>query len=404
MVAALRAQPGGGAVSDQLPATLAALVGRRLQACGCLLECWHTPEIGGTHFRLTVEDAGALDAARGLAPAVRPASGALAAAHGAAEAPAPLATQARRQPGAAAIARSTKAPGGASGWALRTLLADPSLTALPGPIAGGARGPDGSFMVPVGALLSAGLRAARERGWWSGGGEGGRGSFSLLLSERFGVSPSEERMRDSTGLFQRVFHIPATSTSVADWLRGCAGAGGAATNWPLPDIVAAAPTPSEAPAPATTDVAATITGGGQASVVLRALLAHPAASALPGELIVRTRCGRHEVALAALYAAGLRVAELPVPAATAASGGFPAISPACIAHFSTMLVDALGVTISRVSDTAGCRERSGLLVPVGQPSVAAWLRALRAAPAAVEAAAPAAAEGSGSPAEQVAAA
>ena len=73
MVAALRAQPGCGVVSDQLPATLAALVGGGLRACGCLLECWHTPtERGGTQFRLTVEDAGALDAARGASEVPKP--------------------------------------------------------------------------------------------------------------------------------------------------------------------------------------------------------------------------------------------------------------------------------------------------------------------------------------------
>jgi hypothetical protein len=235
MVAALRAQPGGGVVSDQLPATLAALVGGGLRACGCLLNAAAAPGgIGGSVFRLTVDDAGALAAAREAASATagrrKPAGRAAA---GAAVARGAESARGRKR-------KHSSQPSGASGCALLALLADPSLTALPGPIAGRARGPGGVFIVHIVALFSAGLRAARERGLWLGA-DGGRSRFSQLMRERFGVV-SRHRKRGDAGLVQCVYLIPATATSVADWLRGRAGRGGAATDWPLPDIVAAAPT------------------------------------------------------------------------------------------------------------------------------------------------------------------
>jgi hypothetical protein len=377
MVAALRAQPGGAVWSDQLPATLAALVGGGLRACGCLINAAAAPGgMGGCVFILKIEDEGALAAARGVAPAVRPAAGVLAAAHGAPAAPATSqASQERRQPGGAAIARLTKSPGTASSWALRTLLAFPELSALPGPIVSGDRGPGGAFVVPVGALFSAGLRVARDRGWWSGSG-GGRGHFARLLRELFGVKTTNKH--DAAGGSTASVLVPAAAASVAAWLRGLAE-DGAAVDWTLPAADEAPPRAHPAPA---ADAAASGIGGGQAARALRALLADPAASALPGELVAQMLPEHYSVTLHALLAAGLRAAGLPAPASAAS---FTMV----LSHLSQRLQDVFGVRPVRVRPSAGAKKQvTGLLVPLEQASVAGWLRASAAATAAAAAASP----------------
>jgi hypothetical protein len=171
----------------------------------------------------------------------------------------------------------------------------------------------------------------------------------------------------------------------------------------LPPLQAAAPAGADAP----------ICGDGQFLHSLRALLAHPDASALPGELAARTRGGRHEVPLAALFLAGLRAAGMPVPlssisaAATGGGdsdgedggGGFagpqparhrapPAVSAGTIAAFGEALRRACGVEIARIVRPAAQLPVPGLLVPVGQPSVAAWLWLSAAQPRALRAPGP----------------
>jgi hypothetical protein len=164
------------------------------------------------------------------------------------------------------------------------------------------------------------------------------------------------------------------------------------------------PPPLPPPPVPPADAAAPIAVDGQFLLSLRALLAHPDASALPGQLAARTRGGCHEVPLAALFLSGLRAAGMPIPPSSIAAaatgrggdsdsdevggggesdgGGFgaaarrrapPAVAGRTVAAFGEALRRACGVAIARIVRPSAQLPVPGLLVPEGQPSVAAWL-------------------------------